>query len=136
MQGSPSTTVIMWPISVATPWLPENTLPPSTTPPPTPVPSVTNTLFSHPADTPATDSARPATVASLSTNTGTSTYFAISSTSGTSCQPRLVQKGMRPVRGSMMPGRPTPMASISPISWPLSRATWMARFAMSRITAS
>ena len=41
-----------------------------TMPPPTPVPSVRNTELATPAETPATDSARPATVASLSMKMG------------------------------------------------------------------
>ena len=67
MQGSPPSTVTMWPISEATPWEPVNTRSLMMMPPPTPVPSVMNTLLEQPADTPFTDSARPATVASLST---------------------------------------------------------------------
>ena len=82
-------------------------------PPPTPVPSVTNTLSLQPADPPFTDSARPATVASLSTYTGTSVYFFISSRIGTPCQFRFVHSGTMPVRWSMMPGMPMPMALTS-----------------------
>ena len=95
-----------------------------------------NTLFTAPAATPATDSARPATVASLSTNTGRSMYLCISSTMGTSCQPRLVQKGTWPVRGSSTPGRPMPMAFMSPTVWPLFSTTRSASAAMSLMTAS
>ena len=126
----------MWPISVATPWAPENTLPWSTTPPPTPVPSVMNTLFCVPAETPLTDSARPATVASLSTYTGRSVYCFISSMMGTSCQARLVQKGMMPVRWSMMPGMPMPMALTSSMRRPAFSTVARPSWAMSRITAT
>ena len=91
--------------------------------PPTPVPSVRNTLACEPALTPATDSARPATVASLSTCTGLLMCLCISSTKGTSCQPRFVQKGMTPVLGSQMPGTPTPMPPMSAIVQPASAVT-------------
>ena len=58
--------VTMAPNSAAEKLEPWNTSRPCTMAPPTPVPRVMNTEFFTPADTPATDSARPATVASLS----------------------------------------------------------------------
>ena len=58
-----------------------------TMPPPTPVPSVRNTLEEVPLLTPATLSAKPATVASLSIKTGLLMYFCSSLRRGTSFQP-------------------------------------------------
>ena len=79
-----------------------------TMPPPTPVPSVRNTLEEVPLLTPATLSAKPATVASLSIKTGLLMYFCSSLRRGTSFQPMLVQKMTLPVFASAMPGMPMP----------------------------
>ena len=53
---------------------------------------------------------------------------------GTSCHLRFVQKGTTPVRWSMMPGMPMPMAFTSSSVWPLSLTADRPSVAMSWIT--
>ena len=95
-----------------------------------------NTLLAEPRDTPATLSARPATVASLPMNTGMSSVRFIICLSGTLCQKRLVQNSTTPLSGWHMPGTPTPMAFISAAVCPVSSITCWQRPAISPITAS
>ena len=120
LQGSPSTTTIMCPISPPTPCAPLSTLPLKTMPPPTPVPRVTSMLLGTPREAPKTLSASAATLASLSTNTGRPSPSHSRSISGTFRQSRLLHSATSPVRGSCCPGMPTPTAAMSAIAWPLS----------------
>ena len=97
----------------------------TTMPPPTPVPRVTSMLLRTPREAPKALSASAATLASLSTIHGQAQRRrAGAAISGTSTQPRLLQKATSPRRGdSAAPGMPTPTAANSAIACPLSRTT-------------
>ncbi len=93
--------------------------PPSTNPPPTPVPIVSITrLWATSFSSSSWASARAATVASLSTNTGTPSSSPSTCRSGMSASGTLTDETTRPVANSTIEGTPIPTASTP--SWPTS----------------
>src|SRR5436190_12126733 len=106
--------MIVWPSSPAAPVAPRNGRPPSTSPPPTPVPTVNITRWettSLPAGSQA--SASPATLASLSTNTGSPSRSVRVARRGTPSSGRFTPDSARPVANSTAEGIPIPTAVVS-----------------------
>ena len=89
VQGSPSSTRMLWPTSPPAPPSPDTIFPSTMTPPPTPVPSVTSTMLRQSMAAPATTSASAAQLASLLRRAGSAKCFVSMAHTGTSNQLRL-----------------------------------------------